>query len=551
MKNILIVNLKRHGDIIQMSHLVSSLHENDPSSKISLLVFDEFRKSANIINHVNKIHTIPRNKIISFHKNDIYSDAWGLNQLSKSLNEINSVNWDQVINYSNDRSSSYITSYIKFNQDRVNTTGTSFNLENNAINTNEWETIYNNTADTIANACFNINDLTHLMCDLSQTSSDNKLKTNTNHNKTAFQNFNQIRNINQNKSNDVKIVGVQLKSSATSKDIPEEVLIETIRILHESSNTIPILLHSPSDEEKEYTNRINDHFSKKLITVESDIIALPSVLLNIDLVITPDTLTKHMADTTDTPVIEISLGASPFLLQGSINTKSLIISMNPKLRTYDSRETLSKDLHNSLTNTIKECIFFQTDIGSNLDIESPWAVFQPAKDQLGTTLMPIAGEVDDHMEFTRFFGRGIISKILKETDFKIEQFNDLNNSRLIDWVDEQKEVFTHVSRTLLNTIRALHQMKADKSVSKTFVECLDKLFELTKNDSMVRIPLLIFKSKLESLSSLNKEQGIKEVNELLFNLKNEIQLIVNELNKVGMDEEIAELQRTGLGESNA
>ena len=165
--------------------------------------------------------------------------------------------------------------------------------------------------------------------------------------------------------------------------------------------------------------------------------------------------------------------------------------------------------------------------------------------------MPIAGRVDDHMEFTRFFGRGVISKILRGTNFNIEEFNDLNNSRLLEWVEDQKETFTHVSRTLLNTIRALHQMKSDKSVSKTFVECLDKLFEFAKNDSMVRIPLLIFKSKLESLSSINKEQVIKEVNELLFNLKNEIQLIVNELNKVGMDEEIAELQKTALGESNA
>jgi ADP-heptose:LPS heptosyltransferase len=533
-----------------MSHLINSIHENNPSSNISVLVFDEFKKSASIINHVKKVYTIPRKKIISYHKNDIYSDAWGLNKLTESLSSLEKTTWDRVVNYSNDRSSSYICSYIDFQQGHGEIAGTSFNLENNTQNYNDWQIIYNNTTDLISNSAFNINDLTHLMTDTAPVTAEDKLKTNANHNKTAFKNFNQIRKINQNKTNDVQIVGVQLKSSMASKDIPEEVLVNTIKKLHEDSRTIPILLHSPAEDEKEYTERINAEFGKKLITVESDIIALTSVLINIDVVITPDTLTKHMADNTDTPCIEVSLGPAPLFLQSSINQRSLVITLNPDTRNYESKEALSPIHFDSLNETLNNTIEHFLNPSIELDIPGPWAVFKPVKDRIGTTLMPIAGSINDQSEYTRFFTRGIVSQMLTGISFDITAFNDLDNPNLNQWVEDQKQSFTNISRTLLNTIRALHQMKTDQVNTNTFVECLDILFDHSKEETLARIPLLIFKSRLESLSSINKDQGVKEVNELLFTLKNDIQLIINELNKVGMDEEIAELQRTATGETN-
>jgi len=68
--------------------------------------------------------------------------------------------------------------------------------------------------------------------------------------------------------------------------------------------------------------------------------AVASVLMNIDLLVTPDTAIKHIADLTDTPVIEVSLGHAPFLKQGSYNCESLILSDDITTREFHTKKAL-------------------------------------------------------------------------------------------------------------------------------------------------------------------------------------------------------------------
>ena len=57
-------------------------------------------------------------------------------------------------------------------------------------------------------------------------------------------------------------------------------------------------------------NEINLILKMSLISIESDF--LPSVLNSIDLLVTPDTSVKHVADLNKSKILEIIYGHAPF-----------------------------------------------------------------------------------------------------------------------------------------------------------------------------------------------------------------------------------------------
>lgn len=68
MKNILIINLKRHGDIISTSHLIRTIRSNHNHAQISLLVYEEFKSSTKIISELDNVFTLNRKEIVSYKK---------------------------------------------------------------------------------------------------------------------------------------------------------------------------------------------------------------------------------------------------------------------------------------------------------------------------------------------------------------------------------------------------------------------------------------------------------------------------------------------------
>ena len=125
------------------------------------------------------------------------------------------------------------------------------------------------------------------------------IKSNKIHDRTAINNLDRLRSLKSQDANRVSIIGIQVSSASIVKEIPEDTLIETIRLINSSETMIPILLTAPTEEEKKKASRINKEFENKLVSVEADFIALPSVLKNIDLLLTPDTSIKHLADLLD------------------------------------------------------------------------------------------------------------------------------------------------------------------------------------------------------------------------------------------------------------
>ena len=95
------------------------------------------------------------------------------------------------------------------------------------------------------------------------------------------------------------------------------------------------------------------------------------------------------------------------------------------------------------------------------------------------------------------------------------------------------ENLTQVMKDLLGALRTLLQSQENRKSSKDFVMNLGKLISHSENSSLVQIPLLMFKAKIESITAKTFEENTKEVEVLLYELKSDIQKILKSIRQLG------------------
>src|SRR3989339_601417 len=375
-KNILIINLKRFGDIYQATQLIDSIIAVDPLMNIEMLVYSEFEKVTKTIQNISKAHIIDREKIISLKNNPVYSDAFSVNELFVALEPLRKRKWDKVINYSGDNVSTYITSYLATED---NCLGVSFNEKNIIKYSNRWSMVFNDLLTSYKYTPINFSDTLHNMVGVKRAEGANHIITNEKHNIVAADNLNRIRQKESETlrrakgstgTETVKIVGLQLITSQADKNIPLNVMIELLGMLLDDPQKYPVLLIAPNETERRYVNRLNEYFDNKLVTIESDFVALPSVLSNIDLLVAPDTVVKHLADLLKTPVVEVSLGSGPFLKQGTNNVGNLILTDLLETRVWFDGQIGSNDGKSKQTNIKAEDIFNAITVYFNSALET-------------------------------------------------------------------------------------------------------------------------------------------------------------------------------------
>ncbi len=517
MKKVLLINLRRFGDIYSSAHLINSMVANG-GYEVSILVYKEFEKAALNIEGVSNIYTIDRKRIITLTKSEIFNNGYALEEFNKDLSAVTTQHWNEVINFSNERVSTHITSLLS--SDKM--TGLQFTPEMKNSYNSDWGMLLNEVITELDFSPMHFNDVYHQMVGVTTSKNSLKLKTSANHNENAFKNINFLRQAEKGKTK--KIVGIQLFTSEESKNIPENIIIEVIENLH-SKDIVTMLLIAPTDDEKERAAKINDHFEGRLVTVESDFHALTSVVINLDCLITPDTAIKHLSDLVETPCLEVSLGASPFLKQGSINEQSLILSKSIEDRSFSSSDIdsdlRSEDIVNSTLLLLGSKSFNSTHIGEG------YTLYRPYKDTLGTSYFAVKGNVNTELEVQRIASRMYISKTLLETndDSFTEMIIELKGENFRRWISNEKEAVTETTKDLLGAIRSLIQIGDGANQSKNFITSLGHLMAHCEDSTMTAIPSLFLRARLESLSSDSIESSVKDVEKQLYKMKNELQKV--------------------------
>lgn len=529
MKNILIINLRRIGDVYSTGHLLNSLSTNKENS-VSLLVYKESEKAATNLKNVSSLHVIDRKEIITLKSNKLFSDGFSIERLFNQLQSIKKQKWDEIINYSNDLVGAYICSYLKESSDKI--IGVHFNENRNVVTNSDWEILFNDVLPSVKYAPMHFVDCYHKMIGVKSNLIGEKIITDPAHNATVFSNMSTIRKGLSTAESASKIIGLQLKTADANKDIPEETLTQLIQLIRQNDEFIPVVLIAPTEEERKHAATINQKFNNELVVIEADLRAVASVLMNLDILVTPDTAIKHIADLTETPVLEISLGYAPFLKQGSYSAGSLILTDFINDRNF-------KRVKNQSTEGAKTNIKAQ-DIMSSLmyhftktksirpRLSNDVTLYTCSFDHLGARYSVVAGTVDAQTEIHRLMSRQLINVVYDECE-SVDIYNDVIDfgiAAATNWSTTEKTNITNVMKDLLGTLRSLLQSQENRKSAKDFVNHLGKLIAHAEVSSLIQIPVTMFKTKIESINAKTFEENSKEVEILLYDLKADIQKIL-------------------------
>ncbi len=535
--NVLFINLKRYGDIFSMGHTIQGMKKDNPNCNITLLVLKEFEKAAQALTDIDNILTIDREQILTYKKNKIFSDGLALNHFENEIHQVLKEHWDLVYNYSNDRVSTHITSILKSSSTKH--IGIRFNDYCNVEYSSEWALLFNDVLTELKYSPMSFVDTYNAMLSTKICENGIALKTREEYNKTAHLNFSEIRRMEQGQE-EIKIIGIQLSASTNYKMIPRAELVALIDEIYMTPEYFPVLLGAPTDRDRELINSINSEFNNSLVSIEADFLALSSVLLNLDALITPDTSVKHVADLLRIPTVEISLGESPLFKQGTVNLNSVIITPTVSLRSFKKNEVERsrelKDLNYKIkyTDIIGALRYTLNEISSfqDINLSSDITIYKPQKDNLGRFLMPIAGHSDENVELERICTRALIhQKTTKQDDLTlIDTILKFDTNLVNQWINLQKDLITETSKSLLSTLRAIIQLTNEKSSMTNFLEALANLCEFCETSSdFAKLPALRFRSRLEALNTSDLRSSAKEVEALLYEYKSDIQFQVEVL----------------------
>jgi ADP-heptose:LPS heptosyltransferase len=530
MERILIVNLKRLGDVYSSAHLINSIRVQNPHAEVSLLCFEESAGAARNLANIRNVFTIDRKHLITMRVNKIFSNALALEHLFNALKQVKEVAWNKIVNVSNDHATTLICSYLSVACDGKKI-GVHFDQMKNLNHSSDWDLLFNEvlTSTNFSPCGFVETNLQMLGTKLVHNPSC--IRINDKHEANAESTISSLKE-KRGQSVDAPIyaVALQIFASSKSKQISDNSLRELLRLLLGQENIIPVILIAPIAVEREFASILNSEFSGKLIIAESDLSALASVLRNIDLLITPDTVTKHISDLLAIPCLELNLGEAPLFKQGTVNPKSRILTPRVDLRSFDSSDQsdITASLIYSVTNgmlsgTLKAC-----------NIPNEYTLYRPVSDCIGSALLPEDGGVNTLIEAERLFSRFTIASTIGEQgdDLLLENIARCLGRETNRWTDIQKSRVTQVTKDLLATLRALLQAQESNRKASDFVTSLDRLMQNAETEGITGILIRMFRARIENLHTTSFADSTREVEGLLYELKSDLQKVLQGLKQL-------------------
>ncbi|GAB4014725.1 MAG: hypothetical protein Fur0010_13120 [Bdellovibrio sp.] len=523
MTNILLVNFRKNGDIFHSFKFAGNIERTVSNSKLSTLAFREFEKSFHILKCSGDKFFIDRKKIQTFFKNRLYSDSLAINQFTSDLEKCLDTGWDIVINSSNDEVGVHMTSLLKQLNPNAKIIGLSLTRNSQIDFGDNWSRVLNEVTTSVIPTPVGYLDCFNAMLNQKHSSVIDSISTVAENNQTAFKNFQQLRgNIGNTFKN---LIGIQLLSSSLEKNIPEDVIINIIAEMIDNTNSFPVLLIAPLKNEQELAEKINSRFDGTLTIVECDFIAAPSVLMNLDAVITPDTSIKHLCDLVDVPVVEYAGVQSPPFKMWSTNSNSIIV------RNHRSTETTD---HDELTQILLQALSYVTgDLSArDISISSSISIYLPIRDRIGIFYKTISGPNTQEEDCTRTIGRYYLGqRLLGQPDNRLfkELYECVGRPAFNKWASTQKESMTENMRLLLSCIRNIGKSKENPKNMKALIESIDAFIATSESSSISAIPALMFRSHFE-----NCPDGVNPLNNAewaLFEAKKDFQVLFEAISR--------------------
>lgn len=518
MSKTLLINLKRFGDIYASAHLITSMQKAMPSEQFSLLVFDESKKATTNLKGISHIYSIDRQKLLRVSSQPIYPTALALELFKETIDTILSQGFNKVINYSNDLLSTLITSYLKDKNPAIQVIGIYQDKEGRVIPSNFWATVFNDLLPSIEQSPIHFNECYHRMVGVPFVHDEIKVSIKESYNTQARNYFSQIRSTLQADEMTVQLIGIQLKSSDPKKDFSKETVMQLIEKILDNPHLYPILLIAPFDNEREYAEYFNKMFNQSLVVVEADFEALSATLTHLDAVITPDTVTKHLANLTSTPVVEISLGSAPAARQGSIGVGDIILT--PHIPCYpcsakkDCRITPRHVCHKLVTaSDIYQALLFR--IGHRDQFEGGTGGSHPLYVTYNSTLGYHELKGTDPKTL---FAKSFIYKLAGIT-------SDYLGTLPHKTAEDERDTIANAMRCTQVALKEVSSIAITGKPTQLFAKSLQEIMSICDQNSATAIATKIARAKIENMRSQNIVQNAKDAETILLELRNNLHLL--------------------------
>ncbi len=307
----LVVSLLRKGDFVMTSGVLSEIRRNSPDSQIDVLINSDAKPLLELMPYVDNAHLFERDLIQSSLGEIDRNIFEGYDRIEELLLSLNTEGYDEVINLTHTRLSAWLCSNIAAKEYR----GLHLNSQGFAGFGSSWFSYLNNYGHFSQSEGFHFSDIYF-------NGSGQKLQGDRRYRliETEHGQRNALQYIDPSKKNIV----IQCFTSDSKKNWGLENISSYVDYLVNLHGDINFILLASPDEESQL-KKLNQKTLKHCQIAVCDLETALSVVQVSQLLITPDTLIKHLAVSTDTPVIELSLGSSQFAKTGIYKSDQFIV----------------------------------------------------------------------------------------------------------------------------------------------------------------------------------------------------------------------------------
>ena len=299
MKEILLVNLTRMGDLIQTTPVMEGLKTSYPGARITLLVCSEFKEICKDLPLIDRLLAFDKAAFREMLRCEKHSLVEAYRRLESFIDGVNDTAYDLAINFTPSEESALLTSLFRAREIRGVTAG----ADGARVIRHPWQRYFMNVIPSRRYNPFHLCDMMVKAAGVPPTGKGLRLSVSEEEGRKA-------RSLlaEHGVGDDTLLVGFQLGASHDLKTWPAASFARLADRLAESPGARILLTGSKSEEGlgKEFESRA----SAKAVNLigKTDLRGAAALLKRCALLVTNDTGPLHIATAVGTPAIDLSLG---------------------------------------------------------------------------------------------------------------------------------------------------------------------------------------------------------------------------------------------------
>jgi len=514
----LIISCGTPSEIFALNALIASLKDKNPAQQITLLTYDDGQTAAHSLPGIDQVRVIEKQKIKNFARNTIFSSGHAINLFWQNLTPVIQQHWDEIYNFEADivpaAIASMLTAKTKY--------GLQLNAEHNLSFSSNWalsdQFIYQ------GRHLLHRKDQIRLMANLATYAVPPAVFVDPENQALAREHFAALRHAPGHQ--DRRIVGISIHDLPSA--LPDEDLIKLLELILDDDTLLPVLLSSKNAMDLARLKAINQKFMNTIIAIQGHQAALAAAISELDILITGGD-DRFFLTAKHGRVIYLTT-QTDFYRHGGSREEDCIILARDKF----SIELILTVLKHGRTELLT---LAQDQADSHID----WAsLYFPFTDEMGVYFQT-AGTTPKASDFGLLIARYILGKLLHLPITLAPRIFQANPEALSAHIQQERLHILETTKTLLAALRSLLRLQDNTKMGQEFTMQLADILAYVDEQHLAALCCTIFKNQIENLPLGGKDDNIRQIETLLYQLRDHLQLALGVLRD--LDDQLAQIKK--------